>query len=249
MSELYERYEEALFRLLMEQVTVSEGAILLARNEALKENPFSSIPETTEQRCFEHLSKLLKRSQHRSDQKTVRRVLLTLLAAVVLLTAFAYAAFPQLRNAARTGIKTVRERYMVVLYDSDRRIGEGQLFRMTVPETFYEVNHDMPGEESETIEFGSTESEDLRLVAHVSLISDAMVVQGYNQDLITSQEMRILDRNGRKVSADLIETDYNVSVGWFESEFDAQVYLVGFGLDREQMWEFAESIYVYPPEQ
>lgn len=249
MSELYERYEEALFRLLMEQVITSEGAVLLKRAEVLQSDELTAIPDGTQRRCAAYFTKLLKRSHHRRGHKTVRRVVLTLLAAIVLLSALAYAAFPQIRNAARTGITTIQERYMVVLYDSERKNGDGQLFQMTVPETFYEVNHDMQDERSETIEYGSTEDDSIHLFVDVSLIPDSAVVQGFNQDLIINQEKRLLDRNGKKVSADLIETEYNISVGWFESEFDAQVYLLGIGLSKEQMWEFAESIYVYPPEE
>lgn len=48
---LQERYEDALFALLMDELATAEGERALAENERLKNDPAAQVPETLDRRC------------------------------------------------------------------------------------------------------------------------------------------------------------------------------------------------------
>lgn len=52
-EQLQEKYEDALFALMMNYVTEAEGKRLRAENEALKQDPTAQVPEHLDQRCLQ----------------------------------------------------------------------------------------------------------------------------------------------------------------------------------------------------
>ena len=49
-DELRERYEDALFAFLMEDVIETEGKKMLEENERLKQDPLAAVPEAVDYR-------------------------------------------------------------------------------------------------------------------------------------------------------------------------------------------------------
>lgn len=99
-EELQERYEDALFALLMEELLEAEGPRLLEENERLKRDPFAAVPEASNRRCIRAIKRGFVQERRQAAVRVTRRVLhrVVLAAAIcALLFATAFAASPELR--------------------------------------------------------------------------------------------------------------------------------------------------------
>lgn len=99
-EQLQERYEDALFELLMDDVFEMEGEALLQECERLNSDPDAAIPEELDRKC-----RSLIRSSHRKERArsvgrlTARALKKAAVAAAIaaLLMGIAYAAIPEFR--------------------------------------------------------------------------------------------------------------------------------------------------------
>lgn len=51
-EKLRDRYEDALFALLMDEIAEKEGALAREENEQLKNDPTAAVPEDVDRRCL-----------------------------------------------------------------------------------------------------------------------------------------------------------------------------------------------------
>ena len=72
---LYERYEDAVFALLMDKVAEENGKKLLQQNEELLADPDAAVPETLSKRCLRTIEKAYRKSQWKAATKKVTRAL------------------------------------------------------------------------------------------------------------------------------------------------------------------------------
>ena len=72
---LYERYEDAVFALLMDKVAEENGKKLLQQNEELLADPDAAVPETLSKRCLRTIEKAYRKSQWKAAAKKVTRAL------------------------------------------------------------------------------------------------------------------------------------------------------------------------------
>lgn len=72
---LYERYEDAVFALLMDRVAEENGKKLLLQNEELLADPNTAVPETLSKRCLRTIKKAYRKSQWKAAAKKVTRAL------------------------------------------------------------------------------------------------------------------------------------------------------------------------------
>lgn len=97
---LREAYEEALFALLMEDVSEEEGARLIEENRRLQEDPSAAVPEEVDRRCLKAIKKSFSKERRRQAGRVTCRVLGNVSMAIVLcmlLFVTAFAASPKLR--------------------------------------------------------------------------------------------------------------------------------------------------------
>ena len=93
-EQLQDRYEDALFALLMDEIATAEGEKAEAENERLKNDPSAVIPEDLDKRCMRTIrrefAKRRVRSAGRFTAKAMKRVALAAgIAAILFTTAFA----------------------------------------------------------------------------------------------------------------------------------------------------------------
>ncbi len=93
-EQLQDRYEDALFALLMDEIATAEGEKAEAENERLKNDPSAVIPEDLDKRCMRTIrrefAKRRVRSVGRFTAKAMKRVALAAgIAAILFTTAFA----------------------------------------------------------------------------------------------------------------------------------------------------------------
>lgn len=99
-EQLQEKYEDALFALLMEDMIEEEGARLRAENERLRQDPDATVPEAVNKRCLKTIRSAFARERRRTAGRSVYRVFSK--AAMVaffcaMLFIVAYAASPEVR--------------------------------------------------------------------------------------------------------------------------------------------------------
>lgn len=75
IERLYERYEDAVFALLMDRVAEENGKKLLLQNEELLADPNTAVPETLSKRCLRTIKKAYRKSQWKAAAKKVTRAL------------------------------------------------------------------------------------------------------------------------------------------------------------------------------
>lgn len=93
-EQLQDRYEDALFALLMDEIATAEGEKAEAENERLKNDPSAVIPEDLDKRCMRTIrrefAKRRVRSVGRFTAKAMKRVALAAgIAAILFTTALA----------------------------------------------------------------------------------------------------------------------------------------------------------------
>ena len=99
-KQLLEDYEDALFRVFVDQIATKEGELLIKENELLVANPNSAVPESVDYKC-RRLIKHSFRKQRRQNNllKTQRAVasLAIVFFVISLLFTSAYALVPEVR--------------------------------------------------------------------------------------------------------------------------------------------------------
>jgi len=99
-EELLERYEDALFTLLMNGVAEAEGKCLMKENAQLRGDPDAAVPEELNKRCLRTINRAFAkenmRSVRRVGKKVLQRVAVAILAAILLASA-AFAISPEFR--------------------------------------------------------------------------------------------------------------------------------------------------------
>lgn len=97
-----EQYEDALFAVIMDEITAKEGEELLRENESLKRDPGFAVPEQTDRQCHKTIAQAFRKQKRaraaHAAWRVLQRVAVAVFAGLVLFLG-AYAAFPQVRNA------------------------------------------------------------------------------------------------------------------------------------------------------
>ena len=99
-EQITEKFEDALFELLMDEFAVREGERLLAENERLKQDPDMTISDELDKQCIKTINRAFARKKRRDAKYAVYRIIRPVaVAALVIVVLFgtAYAAFPEVR--------------------------------------------------------------------------------------------------------------------------------------------------------
>lgn len=134
---LEEKYEEALFALLMDDFSVEQGKLALEENERLKDDPTVAIPIPVQQRCLRQISKYFFKQRLRvirhSCYKIINSIAIFVFVVMSIFTT-AFAVSPTFRvNALNLAIE--------ILYDrTNFQLSEKYLGNYTLSECEIEVN-------------------------------------------------------------------------------------------------------------
>ncbi len=94
-EKLEERYMDAYFSLLMEEVAIEEGRRLERENEALRQDPAAAVPEELNRRCYRTIRRCFAAQRRRKALRTLksvayRAVVLAVAVGALFTTAFAF---------------------------------------------------------------------------------------------------------------------------------------------------------------
>ena len=133
--------------------------------------------------------------------------------------------------------------------DDQFPLGEGMLFKVSLPPSFYETEHIYwELSHDEEVSYASMEDNSISLWMNVNYLGEeggATVIQ--NLENATIEEERELIRNGENVKAEMVGDDQELFVNWRETAFRAVVHVDACGLTPDQLWEIVDSMEVFPP--
>lgn len=118
-KDLLEAYDDALFALLMENVTKQEGKRLLEENRRLREDPASAVPEATIRRGIRAIDHALLRRDLAVFGRGAMKVVNHAAMFVLIVTAFivtAFAASPQFRADTMNFLLEITERGTSIIF-------------------------------------------------------------------------------------------------------------------------------------
>ena len=73
-EELYEKYQDALFALLMDEVANAEGKKALEENERLKKDPTAGVPPEVSERCLKRIDREFRKQNTKKMRKITFKV-------------------------------------------------------------------------------------------------------------------------------------------------------------------------------
>ena len=143
-NHVYENFEDALFRLIMDRVAIVEGEQLLRENEQLKKDPAAAVPEEIQNRCLRTFSNTFSKASRKNAQRTawkVARVLVVAAAIITMLGIIAFAAIPAFRTSVLNILLRHENNRVDWEYVSPDNQGgsesENLSFSITIPEYYY----------------------------------------------------------------------------------------------------------------
>ncbi len=121
-EELQDRYEDALFALLMDKIATAEGEEALEEIERLKNDPDAAIPEDVDRRCLQTIQRhFAKQKVYAAGRFTIKAVKYAIMAAGIAGLMFT-AAF-----AVSEDVRSTTLNLMIEVFDTDttlRFVGE-----------------------------------------------------------------------------------------------------------------------------
>ena len=122
-EELMEKYEDALFELLMDEVAQMEGEKAIQLNEKLNLDPQYAVPESVQKRCEKAIRSSLAKQEHKRVGKRAfkvfQRVSVAAMTAMLLFTT-AFAVSEPVRLWSLNALLTINEEFGEIQFTEDR---------------------------------------------------------------------------------------------------------------------------------
>ena len=130
-EKLVERYEDALFALMMEDVAETEGEKLQELNEQLKCDPAAEIPEELDERCIRTIRTEFGKKNFKSARRGAVRVFRVISAAtliMMLLFTTAFAASPSFRTQTLTALVEMFDDHSEIRFSGTTAISKNRSY-------------------------------------------------------------------------------------------------------------------------
>lgn len=124
-EKLVERYEDALFALLMDEVASQEGAQAIELNERLNADPRAAVPSQLQHKCEKTIrNAFAKQNMIRARRGAVRifqRISVAVMVIVLLLTT-AFAMSEPFRRMTLNALLAVEEQYSMIRFEEEQTV-------------------------------------------------------------------------------------------------------------------------------
>lgn len=236
-EELQDRYEDALFALLMDDMAIDAGKKALEENERLKNDPAAEVPEDVDKRCRKTIRRRFTQLRLRAFGRVTGRAL-CMMAMVLGVASFLFAgAFAASKTVRSTVLNLVVEAFPDSTsfffteeqpQDTPRQVTVGW-----VPEGFALVDQGQEISQTWSIYQGSEN----QLLCVTYQLGDGATLNIDTEDIMFSE---VIDING--TNAKLYEKEGKLQIVWGSSDKAAFLAIAGEGIDRKDMIRIAESI-------
>jgi len=235
---LVEQYEDALFALLMENVTQWIGEEALAENRNYKNTPAGSIPHDINQRCIKLISSYFSRQAAHKTALTAKKIFtkaaVAALIAILLFTT-AIATSDKIRSMTYNFLIETFEDHTVVRMDPVTQDDTRDLVANWLPD----------GWMLESQEFDSRSIYNTYLTSVGDYVYASYYILNSSGINLDTEDAVIEEIPINGVSAMLIEKGGYTQITWGESDLGAIVLVEGSTEYREELIKFAENLKCY----
>lgn len=235
-EELRERYENALFALMMNEVAISEGKKALEENERLKNDPAAEVPEDVSRRCHRMIRQYFtKKSARKAGKFTVKifgRIAMAAGIAAMLFTG-AFAASETVRiNTLNLVVEVFEESTDFYFAKSSTSADNSQITAGWLPSGYVLEDHGKD-ELGRWCTFRKSESEYI----YVMYTSGNGSVLSADTENAETEGVQI---NG--IQATLIKKDHELQLAWGTEDQAAFIQIIGTGTTSEDLIHMANKL-------
>lgn len=233
-EQLRDRYEDALFALLMDEIATKEGKNAIEENERLKNDPSAAVPEDVDKRCLQtirrHFAKQKARTAGRFTVKAMKRVVMAAGLAACLFTG-AFAASETVRVKTLNLIVEVFDTNTTFRFSSQPEDVTPQISVGWLPDGFALDSHGY----DETSTWYQYCKDDKSI--YISWAETSGTTVGVDTE---NAEIEYVDVNG--IKAMLIEKDTDLQLVWTEKDNSAFITLMGTGIAQDDLIRIANNL-------
>lgn len=257
-EQLQERYEDALFALLMDDMMDEEGKRLLEENKRLNQDPSAAVPDDVNARCIKTINRAFTRKRCRSVGRVTYKVfnkaaMVAVVCALLFVTAFAVS--PELRVNTLNFLIEVSDVATTLTLggEADRQntggvtsMSEGEVFLLgyripQVPEGF-SVEYENTGHFDADIQY-SRGDETIRF--SVSLVNSG------DQYMVDTEDAQVTNIQVGGFNGLFIEKIYrfengktidNAAVVWGDTDQSTFVSVDGGNVDHDLILDLANAV-------
>ena len=233
-EELLEKYTDAYFALLIEEVSIDEGSRLDRVNEMLRQYPNVAVPEALNQRCIQIIDRYFAVQRRQKTLQSLKKVMyrvavLVMIASTLFTTAYAFSesfrmligrfgTHAQLRLEAPVTIKNTATPYDI----SAEWLPDGYVF-----------TEERRSSQSIWKQYAAA---DARLIEVSTYIDPNVTISLDSEDA----EVKPLEIQGK--SALMIEKEGDVQIAWVDPETGVLWEIFGEGIAETTIIQVAEHV-------
>lgn len=234
-EELQERYEDALFALLMDDIATARGREAEEENERLKNDPDFMIPEDADRRCRQTIRRRFMKQRTRAAGRVTGKVLKTVVLAAgvaALLFTGVFAASETVRVNTINFIIEVFDTNTVFRFEKQDDDAASPVSVGWLPEG-YELESCGYDDASAWYRYEKS--------AHESLYIDYTVTPGISFSVDTeAADVEYVDVQGAQ--ATLVRKESELQLVWSVREGAAFIGLFSFGIEPEELIRVANEL-------
>ena len=237
-EKLVERYEDALFALMMEDVAETEGEKLQELNEQLKRDPSAEIPRELDERCIRTIRTEFGKKNFISARRGAVRVFRVISAAtliMMLLFTTAFAASPSFRAQTLTVLVEMIDDHGEIRFNNSAETHEMSILWM--PDG-YQTEFEEFDESRMIIRAEGENGENLDVAA--TAISKNRSYSFDTEGAI--EESAMVQNNEAGVYQMKTEKGDKITVLWTDMEKGWIVKVTGYNISKEDMLRISESV-------
>ena len=239
-EKLVERYEDALFALMMEDVAETEGEKLQELNEQLKRDPAAEIPKELDERCIRTIRTEFGKENFKSARRGAVRVFRVVSAAtliMMLLFTTAFAASPSFRTQMISALVETFDDHSEIRFD-DVNSAETTKIRLEWMPEGYQVDSEQLGESRLIVRVKGKSNESLNVAATSKSKS-----RSYSFDTEGAiEEPATVQGNEATVYQMETEDGDKITVLWTDMEKGWIVRVTGYNISKEDMLRISENV-------
>lgn len=240
-EKLVERYEDALFALMMEDVAETEGEKLQELNEQLKRNPAAEIPKELDERCIRTIRTEFGKKNFRSAGRGAVRVFRVVSAAtliIMLLFTTVFAASPSFRAQTLTVLVEMFDDHGEIRFNGITNSAEThEMSILWMPDGYQTEFEEF--DESRMIVRAKGENNKSLNVAATSISKS----RSYSFDTEEATEESVMIQNNEAAIYQMETEDGNkITVLWTDMEKGWIVRVTGYNISKEDMLRISENV-------
>lgn len=240
-EKLVERYEDALFALMMEDVAEMEGEKLQELNEQLKRDPSAEIPKELDERCIRTIRAEFGKKNFRSASRGAVRVFRVVSAAaliMMLLFTTVFAASPSFRAQTLTALVEMFDDHSEIHFSGTTNSTEACKMSILWMPDGYQTEFEEFDESRMIIRAEGGNGESLSIAA--TSISEN---RSYSFDTESAtEEPATVQGNEATVYQMETENGDKVTVLWTDMEKGWIIRVTGYNISKEDMLRISENV-------